>query len=163
MHSATSAKPTTTPTDTYHQINIWRTGWTTDTAHYLIRIATSHGRVRHTMMKAVCGQNINPGWLIDPTNVREGVTLCSSCQAKLATKAKAAKAVTEKVACADCGDGRASKTSAYCSICRPYHPHTLTKADAATRAIWATNDRPTNLCGTCGYAADHDLHRLVQA
>lgn len=157
--------PAPTSTDTYTATNIWRTGWTTDTAHYLISVAPRHGRARHTMMLAACGQRINPGFLVDPAfpAIHEGVTLCGSCQAKLAAKPKAAAVSSEKILCADCGQGRASKTSAYCSICRPYHPHATTRLDSSQRKLFERQGWDTTACGMCGQASSEDIHQAVQS
>jgi len=55
-------------------------------------------------------------------------------------------------------DGRASKTSDFCSVCRPHHPHAFTNMKADDRAFVQRNrdlfgpalDPSQKLCGLCG-------------
>jgi hypothetical protein len=61
-------------------------------------------------------------------------------------------------------DGRASKTSPYCSTCRPYHPHTATRFSAADAAFLATHGRDASqACGLCGLANSDQIHQEVKS
>jgi hypothetical protein len=53
-------------------------------------------------------------------------------------------------------DGRASKTSDYCSICRPYYPH---KAVKFTGRVFGNAD-PATLCGLCGGNKSDKIHEV---
>jgi len=83
-----------------------------------------------------------------------------SQEAKLAEKraAAAAKAASIKH-CAGTDysdrpcDGRASKTSDYCSICRPYHPHPFARPTKDQRTYL-----PADACGICGATQDQEIH-----
>ena len=50
-------------------------------------------------------------------------------------------------------DGRASKTSDYCSVCRPYHPHPFARPTKEQRTYL-----PETACGCCGAEADKEIH-----
>jgi hypothetical protein len=86
--------------------------------------------------------------------------------ANVKAAAKAAKEATiKRCAAADCtygsdgGRGRASKSSDYCSICRPYNPHSVTSMSSATRAFVERQGRDASkLCGTCGLDKGDALH-----
>lgn len=54
--------------------------------------------------------------------------------------------------------GRASKTSDYCTICRPYNPHAATKLSKDDREMFARRDWNTDACGTCGKAKTDEIH-----
>jgi hypothetical protein len=102
--------------NTYEATRVWRTGWTSQNAHYVIGMARSHGRARYMMVSGACGKAFNPGRDIDPTNIPDGVTLCGSCQAKLNREQPRAKA--EQRLCTECGETNLSKSSPLCSFCR---------------------------------------------
>jgi hypothetical protein len=87
--------------------------------------------------------------------------------------AKAAKEAAKQASIKHCAgsdwngrpcDGRASKTSDYCSTCRPYHPHTFTRAPQ--RDIdWVNGQnrlfgRPeiVSMCGSCGNEKTDPIH-----
>ena len=70
---------------------------------------------------------------------------------------KAAKEASIK-RCADCKDGRASSTSDYCSVCRPYNPHTATKLSKSDRENFARRGWNLEACGTCGKDKSDGLH-----
>jgi len=56
-------------------------------------------------------------------------------------------------------DQRASKTSDFCSTCRPYHPHTainMAKTDA--EFLTRQGKDAKSLCGLCGNPKAHSLH-----
>lgn len=55
-------------------------------------------------------------------------------------------------------DSRASKTSDYCSICRPYHPH---KAVKFTGRVFGDAD-PATLCGLCGGSKSDQIHEVTK-
>lgn len=78
-------------------------------------------------------------------------------QADAKAAAAAAKAAAIK-RCADCGEGRASATSDYCSICRPYHPHAATRLAKADREMFARRGWSLDSCGTCGKSRDDSMH-----
>jgi hypothetical protein len=86
-------------------------------------------------------------------------------QAAAKAAEQAAKdAATKFCKAADCDNGtdgkpgKASKTSDYCSICRPYNPHTATKLSRSDREMFARRGWNTDACGTCGKDADYALH-----
>lgn len=135
-------------------VGAWQTGWTTDTAHLVVGKAGVHGNANHTLVKGKCGTNFNPGVIIDPVtklsqhSTSRTFTLCSACLSGPTGKSVARQAKPERTRCADadCDYGFASKTSPYCSTCRPYHSHSY-KATAE------------GFCFNCGEAQSAAVHQ----
>lgn len=80
-------------------------------------------------------------------------------KAKADAKAAAAAAKEATIKrCADCKEGRASSTSDFCSICRPYNPHTTTKLSKQQREHFSRQGWNVEACGTCGKDKEDSLH-----
>lgn len=100
----------------YGQIaGTYMTGWTSDTAHKVVGLASRHGNARYNKVVGVCGQSFNPGSTIDPQNVPARITLCGKCQEGIAPKTTVE---TERRLCTSCGETNLSKKSDLCSPCR---------------------------------------------
>jgi hypothetical protein len=115
------------------------------------------GYTRGMLVSTKCGRTINAISMSLADAVASGHEICGLCDGRN-KKAEAPKPVVEIRKCADCGEKNTSSTSEYCSVCRPYHPHTFVKMSKAIReqceSICEANGREfnPNTCGLCGVA-----------